>query len=85
MIEMATSSAVMRSLYMCCSTVIFEVCSFSETVNSSCVKIRCHETASGNGNRLRILMGVTVNSKLWRLAVALSLPVITNCILVVVV
>jgi hypothetical protein len=26
------SSAVKRSLYVCCSAVIFEVCSYSETV-----------------------------------------------------
>jgi hypothetical protein len=38
---------------------------------SSCVKIRCQETNSGNCNRLRTLVGVTVNCKVWRLAVAL--------------
>jgi hypothetical protein len=33
--------------------------------------IRCQETASADCNRLRTLVGVTVNCKVWRFAVAL--------------
>jgi hypothetical protein len=58
----AESPAVKRNLYVCCSTMIFGVCSYSETY-SFCVKIRYQETTSGEFNRLRTLMGVC-NSEL---------------------
>jgi hypothetical protein len=59
------SSAAKRRLYVCCSTAIFGVW-FSETY-SSCVKIRCQETATGDCNRLRTLFAA-VNCKVRRLA-----------------
>jgi hypothetical protein len=43
---------------------------------SSCIRSCCQETGNGDCNRLRTLVGVTVNCKLWRLAVALQLPVV---------
>jgi hypothetical protein len=46
---------------------------------SSCVNIHCQETDSGDCNRLKTLVGVTVNCKAWILAIALSLSVVMSC------
>jgi hypothetical protein len=58
------SRAVKRNLYVCCSTVTFGAC--NSVCYSSCVKIRCQETESGDCNRLRTLECVTVNCKVWK-------------------
>jgi hypothetical protein len=46
--------AVKRRFYVCC------------VIQWSCVKIRCQKTVGGDCNRLRTLVCVTVNCKLWK-------------------
>jgi hypothetical protein len=46
-------------------------CGTQRDFYSSCVKIRCPETTSGDCNRLRTLVCVTVNCEVRRLTVAL--------------
>lgn len=65
---------------MCRSTAIFGLCEslrLSPVLKSVAMK-RTVENKKKK-NRLRTLVGVTVNSKVWRLAVALPLPVVMNC------
>jgi hypothetical protein len=62
--------AVKRRVYAFYSPVILE-CVFQWDCYSSCVKIRCQETDSGDCNRLRTLVFAAVNCKVQRLAVAL--------------
>jgi hypothetical protein len=57
------------TLCVCYSTVTFVVCNSVRLLWH--VKIRCQETDGGDYNRLRTLVGVTLNCKVWRLAVAL--------------
>jgi hypothetical protein len=60
-----------REDFMCAVLQSYLECVIQWDYYSSCVKIRCQETASGDCNRLRTLVGVTVNCKVWKSAIAL--------------
>jgi hypothetical protein len=64
------SLTVNRILYVCYGTAIFGVCN-SVRLYSSSVKIRCQERNSRDCDRLRTLLGVTVNCEVWRRTIAL--------------
>jgi hypothetical protein len=58
------SMAVTRRLCVCYRPTIFGVCNSGDCY-SSCVKIRCHETDSGDYNRRRTPVCVRVKCEVW--------------------
>jgi hypothetical protein len=68
---MATSSVKSRKSgceedFMCAVVQSYLECGIHCDCYTSCVKIRCHVMASEDSNRLRTLVSVTVNCKVWR-------------------
>jgi hypothetical protein len=59
-----------KTLYVLYYSDIWSVW-FSETVIAPVVKIRCQEADSGDCNRLRTLVDVTVNCRVWKSEISL--------------